>query len=197
MPYKDPEEGKRHKKEYRQRTKKHIAEHAKEYRIKNIEKVRAYRKKYYQEHRNKIMQRASDWVKNNKDKVVKRQIEYDKKRLIIDIYFKLKHRIRGRIKRAIDRNSRRSSAVKDLGCSIDFFKTYIESKFLPVMSWDNWGKVWQLDHIIPLASFDLTDPIQFKQAVYYTNMQPLTIEAHRKKTNLETKERARLKRGFK
>lgn len=33
-----------------------------------------------------------------------------------------------------------------------------------------------------LWEFDLSDPIQFKQAVHYTNLQPLTIDDHRKKT---------------
>ncbi|MGH7974928.1 MAG: hypothetical protein ACREBR_05335 [bacterium] len=53
------------------------------------------------------------------------------------------------------------------------------------MSWTNWGEVWELDHIKRLADFDLTEPIQFKQAVHYTNLQPLTIEDHKKKTKNE------------
>ena len=42
------------------------------------------------------------------------------------------------------------------------------------MSWDNWNLAgWHIDHIRPLASFDLTDPVQLKQAAHYTNLQPL------------------------
>lgn len=52
------------------------------------------------------------------------------------------------------------------------------------MTWDNYGKgsdKWNIDHIRPLASFDLTDPIKFKQAVHYTNLQPLWQKDNLKK----------------
>jgi len=52
-------------------------------------------------------------------------------------------------------------------------KDYLEARFTSDMSWDNYGSYWQIDHIRPCASFDLTDPIQFKQACHYTNLQPL------------------------
>ena len=53
------------------------------------------------------------------------------------------------------------------------------------MTWDNHGTYWELDHIVPFSSFDLTDAIQFKQAVHYTNLQPLTKKDHKKKTKLD------------
>lgn len=37
------------------------------------------------------------------------------------------------------------------GCDVKTYKTIIESKFLNGMNWDNYGTVWQIDHIIPLA----------------------------------------------
>jgi hypothetical protein len=42
------------------------------------------------------------------------------------------------------------------------------------MSWDNYGiKGWHIDHIIPCAAFDLTDPEQQKICFHYTNLRPL------------------------
>jgi hypothetical protein len=42
------------------------------------------------------------------------------------------------------------------------------------MSWGNYGfRGWHIDHIIPLASFDLTDREQFLKACHHTNLQPM------------------------
>ena len=55
------------------------------------------------------------------------------------------------------------------------------------MTWNNWGKVWELDHIKELHTFDLTDKEQFLEAVHFTNLQPLTVEDHRYKSNADIK----------
>ena len=48
------------------------------------------------------------------------------------------------------------------------------------MSWDNYGQ-WHIDHIKPLAEFDLTNRPQFLAACHYTNLQPLWASANHKK----------------
>jgi hypothetical protein len=51
---------------------------------------------------------------------------------------------------------------------------YLESKFLPEMSWKNYSRRgWHIDHIRSLVSFDLTDPEQQAVAFHYSNLQPL------------------------
>lgn len=50
--------------------------------------------------------------------------------------------------------------------------SHLESLFKPGMSWENHGE-WHIDHILPLASFDLTDEQQAAKACHYTNLQPL------------------------
>lgn len=61
-----------------------------------------------------------------------------------------------------------------IGCTIGEFKTHIESKFQPGMSWDNYGKGgWHIDHIRPLSSFNVTKKDQAILANHYTNLQPL------------------------
>lgn len=91
-----------------------------------------------------------------------------------DLYLKerLTNNIRSRVSKIVSGSVKGSSAIKDLGCSIDELKSHLESKFQEEMSWDNYGD-WHIDHIKPLSSFDLTDLIQFKQACHYTNLQPL------------------------
>ena len=65
-----------------------------------------------------------------------------------------------------------TSFSKSVGCNSTFLRQYLESKFQPGMTWDNYGK-WEIDHIRPLVSFDLEDAEQFKQACHHTNLQPL------------------------
>lgn len=74
------------------------------------------------------------------------------------------------------------AAEKFIGCTIEFLKTYLESKFTNEMSWDNRGfRGWHIDHIRPLSSFDLSDVEQQKQAFHYTNLQPLWWQENFKK----------------
>ena len=84
----------------------------------------------------------------------------------------LQMRLRNRLRMAIKNGQRAGSAVADLGCTIPFFKDYIASLFTPGMTWDNYGQ-WHLDHVKPLAKFDLSIREQFLKACHYTNYQPL------------------------
>lgn len=89
---------------------------------------------------------------------------------------KLATRLRVRLCNAVRRVSRAGSAVRDLGASIPEFRTYMESRFQPGMSWDNWGKgpgKWEIDHVMPLARFDLSKREDVLAACHYTNLQPL------------------------
>lgn len=80
------------------------------------------------------------------------------------------------------------SAVRDLGCSLEDLKRYIEALWEPGMSWDNWGQgpgTWQIDHVRPLCSFDLTDRKQVKEACCFINLHPLWHEDHARKSATE------------
>lgn len=56
-----------------------------------------------------------------------------------------------------------------VGCSIEFLRGYLQGMFKDGMQWNN----IHIDHIRPLASFDLTDPDQQRQAFHFSNLQPL------------------------
>lgn len=60
-----------------------------------------------------------------------------------------------------------------LGCSWDQFLGHLEINFQEGMTWENYGPVWHVDHVRPLASFDLTDPAQQREAFHWKNHQPL------------------------
>jgi hypothetical protein len=121
------------------------------------------------------------WVKNNPDKIKEYSFKNKKKNLLRkkeryknDVIFKLRELIRSRLNHAIKNNQKIGSSITNLGCSIDELKTYLESKFQPGMTWDNYGRNgWHIDHIKPLSKFNLSDPKEFKMACHYSNLQPL------------------------
>jgi hypothetical protein len=99
---------------------------------------------------------------------------------------KIANNLRGRLSQAIKNNYKSGSAVRDLGCSIDELRQYLESKFQPGMSWNNHGRTgWHIDHIRPLCSFDLADEIQLKEACNYNNLQPLWAKDNLNKRHID------------
>ena len=149
-------------------------QYSRDYYYKNQEHRRQYSRDYYKKNREAKLQYSKDYSKNNRKAIN----EYIKNKSDKDINFKLNRRIRATINTEINRNRNKNTksykTLELLGCSISEARSYLESKFLEGMSWDNHGlKGWHIDHIKPLASFDLTDPEQQKQAFHYTNLQPL------------------------
>lgn len=93
--------------------------------------------------------------------------------------FRLKKTARSRIYNAIKRLGQvqkpriRYRTEKMIGCTIEQLRSHLESRFKRGMTWDNHGSHWHIDHIIPMAHFDLTDESQLLAASHYTNMQPM------------------------
>lgn len=96
------------------------------------------------------------------------------KRYREDIQFRLRFRLRVRLLRALKGQKKSQSTVGLIGCSIAQLQAHLESLWQPGMSWANHAHDgWHIDHIVPLSSFDLSDPEQQKAAMNYTNLQPL------------------------
>jgi hypothetical protein len=66
-------------------------------------------------------------------------------------------------------------------------REWIESKFIRSMTWENYGKVWHLDHIFPISRFDLSNPEQVKVACNWQNLQPLLRKTNARKSDKITK----------
>jgi hypothetical protein len=122
----------------------------------------------YAQNREKFLDISRKWRIANKEY----RRKYFRNREDSDIQYKLRCALRNRIRCAIKHDARSGSAINDLGCSIEYFKNYLEKQFSSGMTWDNYGD-WHIDHKKPLISFDLTDPEQFRKAVHFTNLQPL------------------------
>lgn len=109
-----------------------------------------------------------------KPEVKQRRNERHKERYDNDTQYKLSMNLRGRLSKAIKRNTKSASTLELLGCTVEHLKNHLESQFTDGMNWDNYGYYgWHIDHIIPIDSFDLTDPAQQRECFHFSNLQPL------------------------
>jgi hypothetical protein len=135
------------------------------------QRYRATKRRYYLLNREKLIAQSKDRARRSYDRLKKQLIARRK----TDLNFRMKCVLRGRLASAMKSSGTRktASALIVLGCSIANFRIYIESRFEPGMSWENHGKVWHLDHIIPCAIFDLSKPEHQKACFHFSNLQPL------------------------
>ena len=134
------------------------------------EEEKTKRSEWYRQWKDRNSEHRSSYIKKWKEE----HKDYQKDKCREDINFKLSRNIRSRFGRLLEQIDVGRSRIKDLGCSIEELKVYLESKFQDGMTWENYGLYgWHIDHIIPLSSVDLTNPEQLRKACHYTNLQPL------------------------
>jgi hypothetical protein len=148
-------------------------EYRRQYYLKNKERTLAVNKLWS---KNNIEKKRSIWrtyyYKNSK-KLNQNKIKYRNEVYAKDSYFRLYTCIRTRINKVIKNNIKCKKTLDLLGIpNVKFLKNYLESKFKPGMSWEKRSLI-HIDHIIPCAAFDLSDPKQQAKCFHYTNLQPL------------------------
>jgi hypothetical protein len=87
-------------------------------------------------------------------------------------------------------NQHRLSKLTYLDFSIPQLKAHLEARFLPGMSWDNYGRksgirCWHIDHVTPDSWFDYSSPQDrsFKECWSLDNLQPKWEDENLKKSN--------------
>jgi len=150
-------------KDYYQIHKEQRLKNQKKYYIKNRKKILEHHKKYCQTHRKERALCMHKYIQNNFNR-------------------KMRQNLRKRIWDALKNNYKSESTIKLIGCSIEFLKKYLESKFKLGMNWDNYGK-WHIDHIRPCSSFDLSKEEEQYKCFNYINLQPLWAEENLQKHN--------------
>jgi hypothetical protein len=148
----------------------------------NPDKVRKNNLKSYYNNHEKRKSKSRQYKQDNKNILRIKHRLYTNKKYYEDIEYRLKILIRGRIWKALKRNSKQSSSLELLGCSINDLKIYLEKQFIDGMNWNNYGQ-WHIDHIKPCASFDLTNLDQQRLCFHYTNLQPLWAKDNIRKSN--------------
>jgi hypothetical protein len=132
--------------------------------------------KYYYENIEIIKEKNKEYNKNNREK---RNI-YISNRKKNDPIYRLSFIVRNRVRSYLKKNNitKNDKTFDIVGCSPEFLKEYLETKFIEGMSWDNHGK-WHIDHKIPLSSAKTEE--EMYKLCHYTNLQPLWAEDNLKK----------------
>jgi len=168
---------------WRAANKERNLENQRKYKETNSDKIKAQNKAQYEKDKETKKARAEKFRKENEKFVLNRYKERNKRHRVkaqiwqnnktkTDVQFKLVRNLRSRLAQALKGNQKTGSAIALLGCSIANLKEHLKSQFVKGMSWGNYGE-WHIDHIKPLAKFDLTDENNVKMLCHYTNLQPL------------------------
>jgi hypothetical protein len=164
---------------YRQKYTKEL--HKKRY----IKKEIHGNKKYFTE---KEKAEAIKRNRNNFNKTEKAKINKSKAKYSIKYYYKQKedtqkysqykmiHNLRKRLREVAKQkkaeNTRAGSGSVLFGCSYTQLRNHLKKQFKDGMSWKNYGD-WHIDHIIPMAKFDMNVIDQRNKCFHYSNLQPL------------------------
>lgn len=153
----------------------------KKHRAKDPDRYAKYARRYYWKDPEKARLAAREFRVRNKER-----IKIQKHERMKDPQYRIMMNIRQKVRRALSGRRKSDSAMRMLGCTHAELLRYLESKFQPGMDWSNYGygpDKWCADHVRPLASFNLTDPLQQKLACHFTNLQPLFCNQNSMKTS--------------
>lgn len=167
-----------YQKEWYSNNREKMLKYHREYRIKNKEYIRELNKDYYKKNKEKRKQSCSEWREKNQEYTRLRDREYKKKNILkikeykSTVNYRIRHRLRQRITAVLKGRKKSMKTMELVGCSVDYLKGFLEAKFKPGMTWNNYGE-WHIDHIVPCVKFDLSIKEEQEKCFHYSNLQPL------------------------
>ena len=172
-------------KEWREKNPEYMAEYGK------TEKSKEYHKQYYKENKEIYIKRHYEWQNANpiraniaRKAYNEKNKEWKKNRRIENITYKLKENVSRRIRYELNTllvKGKNQHTIEYLGCNIEYLKSYLEGHFEIGMNWNNYGKMWHIDHIIPCASWNFENIFQSMCCWNYRNLQPMWALANKSK----------------
>jgi len=174
---------KKSKKKYYQNNKEYYKKSNKKYYKNNKEHIKKYHKKYYKNNKEHIKKYHKKYRQDNKEYFKKYYKKYKNNRRATDVNFRITTNLRNRLYCAIKNNQKAGHTIELLGCSIDQFKIYMQNMFEPGMTWENYGAVWHIDHIIPCSFFNMSYPEHQIACFNWQNLQPMFGEENLHKSD--------------
>jgi hypothetical protein len=135
--------------------------------------------KWVEENRDKMTKLQSDWYQLKKSILNKKYVE----RYHNDPIFKLHVTCKSRIRSALEKCKTTNDYI---GCDGIFYVMWIEfclKQENEELTLENHGDVWHIDHVIPIANFDLNDKKQQMICFNWRNTMPLNAKINMSKHN--------------
>jgi hypothetical protein len=161
--------------------------YSKMYKSRNKEKISEYNKEYKKNHAEEISMYNKKYNVDNRVAIQKRHTPYLAKKRKTDPQYALSVCLRNRMNKLL-KNIESENTLILLGCSLEFYKKWLEFQFKADMTFENHGKIWHIDHVIPCKRFDLLDENERHKCFNWANMQPLYAKHNMSKKDRITEE---------
>jgi len=126
-------------------------------------------------------------VENGRKKYDKKHLarsrERDRKRYHSDPQFRTKKILRTRLKKVLKGEKMYTRILNYVGCDWNFLRCWFEYQFQfdDKLTWKNQGSYWNIDHVVPCNSFDLTKEKNKYKCFHWRNLRPLCASDDRNK----------------
>ena len=155
----------------------------KKYYEKNRTRAIKLSKEYYAAHKENKKTSSGKWISSNRERWLELNKKNQRKRRKNP-----KYHLSGNISRRI--NGVLKGGFKDgrqweklVGYTVEQLKAHLEKSFLPGMTWENYGTVWEVDHKVPIAAFNFERPedIDFRLCWSLKNLRPMQGNENKKR----------------
>jgi hypothetical protein len=149
-----------------------------ESRLRNIEAATKRDKEYRERYPEMIKARKQDYSRRNRHKINAAAARNHRRRMATRPDYRIKIRIRSRLRLAWSgcKGKATQEAMNLLGCTMESFKMYLESRWESGMSWENYGRgigKWNIDHDMPIAFFDMENEEHRRYCFHFSNLKPM------------------------
>ncbi len=154
-----------------------------EYYSKNKDKIKADKRKYYLEHKKYYKDYAKQYRSERRDELNEYWRKWFQGKYKTDIMFKLNESMSTGMYKSLKGNKEGLHWETLVPYKLEGLKKWLEDRFLPGMTWENYGSEWHVDHKRPISSFKFKSykDLQFQVCWALSNLQPLWEEDNLKK----------------
>jgi hypothetical protein len=143
------------------------------WKLNNQEREIENRKRWNSQNKDRHKEATYKWREENPDIHSEYVAQYQKDRKASDPKFKLLSNMRSLMYNHLTRKNLKKHKKLEgyLGCVFEDFVMTIEQQFVGIMSWDNYGSYWSIDHICPCNQAKTEDEMIKLQS--YLNLRPM------------------------